>query len=84
MKAYSVDWDDTASDLLAALYLRVSDPNIIWPAQHKADRLLEQQPQAHGSELSEGLWQIIVPPLKIFYEIDDAKRLVTVTHVELV
>jgi hypothetical protein len=84
MKAYGVEWDDAAADLLAAHYLRVSDPNTIWPAQYRADRRLEQRPRTEGIELSEGLWQIIEPPLKIFYEIDDAKKLVTVTHVELI
>lgn len=84
MKSFVVEWDDEATGMLADIYLSASDPDALWPAQSQADRLLEQRPRTYGSELSEGLWQIIVPPLKIFYEIDDAKRLVAVTHVELV
>jgi hypothetical protein len=84
MKAFHVEWDDDASNNLALLYLLINDPNTIWPAQYRADRKLEQRPRQAGSELSEGLWQIIEPPLKIFYEIDEAKRIVTVTHVQLV
>jgi hypothetical protein len=60
------------------------DKRALWPAQYRADRQLEQRPQTAGAELSEGLWQIVEPPLKIFYEIDDANRLVTVTHVEII
>lgn len=84
MKAFDVDWDDDASNSLALLYMLVKDPNSLWPAGYRADRKLEQRPRQAGVELSEGLWQMIEPPLKIFYEIDDAKRLVTVTHVQLV
>ena len=83
MRSYTVEWDETAIDLLAALFLQVGDPDILWPAQYRADRLLEQNPAAHGVELSEGLWQMIEPPLKIFYEIRDDQRLVLVTHVQL-
>ncbi len=83
MKAFQVEWDDDASDKLALLYLLVSDPNTIWPAQYRADRKLEQQPRQAGAEVSEGLWQIVEPPLKIYYEIDDTKQIVTVTHVQL-
>ena len=84
MRNFEVQWNPDAEDLLATLYMRVSDPNTVWPAQYRADRRLEQQPRDHGFELSEGLWQIIEPPLKIFYEIDDATRLVIVTHVQLI
>jgi hypothetical protein len=83
MQAYTVEWDNDASDQLALLYLRVADPNTIWPAQYRADRKLEQRPRQAGAELSEGLWQMIEPPLKISYEINDAMRIVTVTHVQL-
>ena len=84
MKSYQVEWDKTAEDLLATFYLRIKDPNTVWPAQYRADRRLEQRPRTAGVELSEGLWQIVEPPLKVFYEIDDAKRLVTVTYVQLI
>ena len=40
MKAYAVEWDNDASDQLALIYLRVADPNTIWPAQYRADRKL--------------------------------------------
>jgi hypothetical protein len=83
MKPYVVEWDDEATRMLADIFLRALNPNVLWPAQDRADRRLEQQPESQGVELSEGLWQIIEPPLKIFYEIDASKRLVIVTHVEL-
>ncbi|HZZ77292.1 MAG TPA: hypothetical protein VFE62_02170 [Gemmataceae bacterium] len=78
MKVYTVDWDDEATQMLADIFVSAPDPNALWPAQAQADRLLEQQPRSYGYELSEG-----VPPFKIFYEIDDTKRVVTVTHVEI-
>lgn len=84
MKAFAVDWDDAAEQALALVYMRVGDPNDVWPAQYRIDRVLEQRPKQAGFELSEGLWQIVEPPLKVFYEINDAKQLVTVTHVELI
>jgi hypothetical protein len=84
MKAFTVEWDHAAESRLALLYMNVGDPNTLWPAQYRADRTLEQRPRQAGKELSEGLWQIVEPPLKIFYEIDDAKKLVIVTHVEFI
>lgn len=84
MKSYEVEWEDDASSALAQLYLHSSEPNSLWPAQHRADRRLEQAPRTAGRELSEGLWQIIEHPLKIHYEIDDTKRTVTVTHVDMI
>jgi hypothetical protein len=83
MSTYNVEWEEVAVDLLAGLFLRVSDPNSLWPAQHRADQILGRNP-TQGTELSEGLWQLIESPLKIFYEIHDAERVVVVTHVDLV
>ena len=83
MKPYIVEWDDEATEMLADIFLRAVDPDELWQVQYRADHRLEQQPQSQGTELSEGLWQLIEPPLKIFYEIDNARRLVTVTHIEL-
>lgn len=55
MKSFEVTWDFDAETALARIYLIAKDPNSIWPAQHKVDRKLEQQPQLVGFELSEGL-----------------------------
>ena len=63
MKAFTVDWDEASSNRLALLYQSVADPNTIWPAQYRADRILEQRPRQAGTELSEGLWQLVEPPL---------------------
>jgi hypothetical protein len=84
MKAFEVEWNDEATQMLVDVYLNASDPTAIRPAQHRVDRRLEQRPRIAGFELAEGLWLVIEPPLKIFYEIDEAKRVVTITHVQLI
>jgi mRNA-degrading endonuclease RelE of RelBE toxin-antitoxin system len=84
MKPYEVLWDQDAETQLATIFLTSSDPNLLWPAQDRADRKLEQRPKQAGKELSEGLWEIYESPLRIFYEIDDAKKTVSVTHVQII
>lgn len=41
MKSFVVEWDDEATRMLADIYVNSADPDSLWPAQDKADRLLE-------------------------------------------
>ena len=84
MKAYDYEWSKPAEALLGKIWLNATDRNAVSTADYQAEKLLQQSPRTAGWEMSEGLWQIIVPPLKIYYEIDDLKRLVTVTHVRVI
>ena len=84
MNSFGYEWSEPAEDRLTAIWLAAQDRDAVTRADYQAETRLKQNPRGAGRELSEGLWQIIVPPLKIFYEIDDAKRVVTVTHVEFI
>jgi hypothetical protein len=78
---YTVDWSDDATDSLAAIWLQATDRRAVTAAESRIDRLLASDPQANGVHLSEGLWEIVDPPLIARYEIDPASRTVKVTQV---
>jgi plasmid stabilization system protein ParE len=82
MNPYGYEWSESAQNRLIEIWINAQDRNAVSRADSQAEKILKQQPRTAGRELSEGLWQIIVPPLKIFYEIDEDKRIVTVTHVD--
>jgi hypothetical protein len=78
---WTVQWDPAAEDELARIWLRAADRGAVSAAQARADQLLSRDPLTNGRHLSEGLYQIDVPPLAISYTVDQARQLVVVTWV---
>jgi hypothetical protein len=78
---YTVEWAYNAEMELAAIWLRAANRQAVTPAQAAIDRLLRVDPVANGTALSEGLWRLAVPPLVVFYSIDETQRHVTVSWV---
>jgi hypothetical protein len=81
MTPYTVDWDSTAEDQLADIWLRSPDPGAITAAQAAIDRLLASNPLGHGVDVREGLRKITVPPLTVFYEVHAPQPVVQVSAV---
>jgi mRNA-degrading endonuclease RelE of RelBE toxin-antitoxin system len=81
MTPFTVISSDEAEAELARLWLNAKDRKAVTAAQHQIDRELASDPHRAGTELSEGLWQIRVPPVKAFYEIDDQARIVRITNI---
>jgi hypothetical protein len=81
MNAFTVEWDPEAENQLAALWVIANDRKAVTQAQAEADRLLAQDPVACGTERSEGLYHLRVPPLDVFYSVDPARRIVQVEGV---
>ena len=79
---FTVEWDRAAELQLARIWFQAIDPAAVAHAQAQIDRLLARNPHGHGHHLSEGLWQIKVPPLAANYSIDDPHRLVQVSWVK--
>lgn len=78
--SHSVNWSDNALDSLALIWLTSSDPLRVTKAQHEVDRLLQSNPRV-GHVNAEGLWFLMIPPLRILYEVlppDDSVVVVTV------
>ncbi len=83
MNPYSVDWTDDALDSLALLWLQAAAPADVNQAQAMIDSLLARAPLHHGTEVSEGLRELTIPPLRVLYSVDDAQRAVEVSSVRL-
>jgi hypothetical protein len=76
---WTVEWLPDAEDALAEAWLQAPDPQAVTAAQAQIDRLLARDPQANGQHLHEGLYQITLAPLTVFYSIDAAQRRVEVS-----
>jgi hypothetical protein len=81
MNPYEVVYYPEAEDDLALLWLRATDRSAVTLASELADRLLAADPYQAGTPLAEGLWAITVPPLRFYFEIDEAARRVEVARV---
>ncbi len=81
MARYATLENDVESDL-ARYWIRSANRATVTAAQHLIDTKLADDPFRFGTHLSEGLWKVEVPPLKEFYEIDDAKKTVKITAID--
>jgi hypothetical protein len=78
---YSVDWTDDTLAALAAVWLRSADRQAVSAAQATIDRELARDPFGAGIPVSEGLYALEVPPLRVQYEASEEDRVVTVVSV---
>jgi hypothetical protein len=78
---YHVIWSDEAIDDLGRIWTDAADRNEVTRAQFVVDEGLERNPLTFGAELSEGLYACQVEPLRVYYDIDAAKKTVNVTCV---
>jgi hypothetical protein len=78
---YAVDYLPVAEDALADAWLRAADPGAVTTASAHIDRLLAADPFGNGHLLHEGLYQLVEPPLTVFYTVDPAQRRVEVSQV---
>lgn len=81
MSRYRVEWDPSAEDELARIWLQASDPQAVTAAQARADQLLAQDPIRYGRYLSEGLFCLDVPPVSLAFTVDSVNDVVEVTGV---
>jgi hypothetical protein len=82
--AFTVDWTDEASEDLTAAYAAyflVRQGIRVTIAERIATQLLADDPVHNGTVVSEGLYRVVVSPLRVHYEIDLLARVVRVTHV---
>lgn len=82
---YSVDSEIEARNELASVWMSASslDRKAITAAQAEIDRLLAFDPISKGSLLSEGLYAINFPPLRVLFEVSEESRMVNVVKMKL-
>ena len=72
---YKVQWEESATQEVAAEFAAGNDKVAIIDATHQIDRALESDPVGNGMPLNEGMFYIDRPPLRAIYSIDaEAKR----------
>ncbi len=81
MIRYTVVWLQSAQDELAQLWLDAPDRNAVTAAAHAIDQELGKDAPLKGSELSEGLRALPVPPLKAIFTVRDDDRIAEVLRV---
>jgi hypothetical protein len=84
MNPFTVDWTDDAIAELTTIWMQASDPDEVTAAQATIDSLLARAPLHHGTEVSEGLRALVVPPLRVLYSVDQTTRHVEVSLVKRV
>jgi len=80
---FTVGWDPDALSDFHQLWAASPDPAAARTARETVERRLAADPSGAGRHLSEGLWQIRVPPFAIYYRIDPDLHLVETTNVFL-
>ena len=83
---YRVDWSgEHVVDEMAKLITLLSPGRgfLVSLAERWVTALLEVAPEKFGRELSEGLWQLRLPPFAVGYSIDDDTCAVRIEQVAL-
>jgi hypothetical protein len=78
---YTVRWTRSALDRLTELWVAASDRASVTAAVNEIDRLLEVDPHQAGESRSESTRVLFVPPIGVFFDIDDASKVVEVLKV---
>lgn len=83
MTRYTVVWVQSAVDELADIWLQAPDRNVVTAASHAIDQILAEDAPMKGTELSEGLRAIFVPPLRCIFTIREDDRIIEVLRVRV-
>lgn len=78
---YEVRWKRTALNRVTELWLDAPDRTEVTSAVAEIDRLLASHPHDAGESRSELIRVLFVPPLGVFFEIDEPKHVVQVLRV---
>ena len=75
---YDVRWKRSALNRATELWLDAPDRSEVTAAVAEIDRLLASNPREAGESRSDSVRVLFVPPLGVFFEIDDLKHTVQV------
>lgn len=83
MIRYTVTWHQMAQDRLAELWLSATDRALIANAADAIDQELSKDAATKGTEISPGIFELTLLPLRVLYEVSDPDRQVKVAGVKL-
>ena len=74
---FTIGWTVQAGIDLATAWVDATDPAAVNRAAAEVERALAADPTGHPAEhLSEGLWRLTVPPLAVFFEVNQVDPVV--------
>jgi hypothetical protein len=79
--SYTVSWEPSAEQELAALWMSDPTPNAVTAAPHRIDERLARDPAAVGESRAGSVRIHFEYPLGIFFRVNEQRRLVSVYHV---
>lgn len=80
---FHVKWDPESEHDLHLAWVLSKAPVAVRAAGESAEEMLATDPAKVGEHVSEGLWRLELPPLRIQYEINFAERTVTISNISL-
>ncbi|HEX6986422.1 MAG TPA: hypothetical protein VF170_13650 [Planctomycetaceae bacterium] len=81
MTRFTVVWHRAACEELTRLWVRRSDRAALTHATHRIDSELAEDANRKGAEVSEGLRQLTVAPLRVLFVVREDDRIVEVESV---
>ena len=80
--SYTVAWTQSSLDELAELWQLADRRSEITDAIHQIDQLLSARPTRLAMPLSEGLFVLIVFPIRVIFEVREADLIVEVLRIK--
>ena len=81
MTRYTVTYTSIAENDLTREWLNAPDRIAVNQAAYQIDRELKSDASQKGTEVREGLRQLVVPPLKVQFTVEEDDRTVTIWSV---
>lgn len=82
MSRFRLYWQPGALDDLADIWMKASDRAAVNLAIDLLEAQLAENPTVWGKELSEGLYQISIQPVRLLFTLDAKGRIVKVLHAQ--
>ncbi len=80
MREYTVVYLSDAAEELASIWEESAEKSAVARAANQADRILAVAPRDQSVFLGEDLWRLEVKPLRFYFAIREADRLVEVSN----
>jgi hypothetical protein len=81
MTRFTVVWRRHTLADLASIWLNSNARESVTVAAEQIEHLLRDDPTSNALEVSEGLWGVSRPPLRVLFNVSDADRLVEVVMI---
>lgn len=80
MSRFRLDWQPRALDDLADIWMKAPDRAAVNLAIDFLEAQLAESPAVWGRELSEGLYQITIQPVRLLFTVDTKGQIVKVLY----